>query len=40
VLVSLISFGTSGIYLSFLLTVVGAGIARARGWVSEGRFRR
>ena len=39
VLVSLISFGTSGIYLSFLLTVIGAGIARAaRGWVPEGKF--
>jgi amino acid transporter len=37
-LVSLVSFGTSGIYLSFFLTVVGAGIARARGWVPEGRF--
>ena len=30
VLTSLISFGTSGIYLSFLLTVIGAGVARAR----------
>jgi amino acid transporter len=38
VLVSLISFGTSGIYLSFLLTVVGAGIARARGWIPAGKF--
>ena len=38
VLVSLISFGTSGIYLSFFLTVIGAGIARARGWVPEGKF--
>jgi amino acid transporter len=38
VLVSLISFGTSGIYLSFFLTVLGAGIARARGWVPEGKF--
>ena len=38
VLTSLISFGTSGIYLSFLLTVIGAGIARARGWVPEGKF--
>jgi len=37
-LVSLVSFGTSGIYLSFFLTVVGAGIARARGWVPEGKF--
>ena len=38
VLTSLISFGTSGIYLSFFLTVLGAGIARARGWVPEGKF--
>ena len=38
-LVSLVSFGVSGIYLSFLLTVVGALIARARGWVPAGRFR-
>ena len=28
-LVSLVSFGVSGIYLSFLLTVIGAAIARA-----------
>jgi amino acid transporter len=38
-LVSLVSFGVSGIYLSFLLTVIGAMIARARGWVPEGSFR-
>jgi amino acid transporter len=38
-LVSLVSFATSGIYLSFLLTVIGAAIARARGWVPEGKFR-
>jgi len=37
--VSLVSFGVSGIYLSFLLTVLGAIIARARGWVPEGQFR-
>jgi amino acid transporter len=37
-LVSLVSFGVSGIYLSFFLTVLGAGIARARGWVPEGKF--
>jgi amino acid transporter len=37
-LVSLVSFGVSGIYLSFLLTVIGAIIARRRGWVPEGRF--
>jgi amino acid transporter len=38
VLVSLVSFGVSGIYLSFLLTVIGALVARARGWVPEGAF--
>ncbi|HEY3463069.1 MAG TPA: amino acid permease [Gaiellaceae bacterium] len=38
-LVSLVSFGVSGIYLSFLLTVVGVIIARARGWQPEGSFR-
>jgi amino acid transporter len=38
-LVSLVSFGVSGIYLSFLLTVLGAIIARARGWIPEGSFR-
>jgi amino acid transporter len=37
-LVALVSFGVSGIYLSFLLTVIGAIIARARGWVPEGSF--
>jgi amino acid transporter len=37
-LVALVSFGVSGIYLSFLLTVIGAAIARTRGWVPEGRF--
>jgi amino acid transporter len=39
VLVSLVSFGVSGIYLSFLLTVIGSIIARRRGWISEGQFR-
>jgi len=39
VLVSLVSFGVSGIYLSFLLTVIGSMIARRRGWVPAGRFR-
>jgi amino acid transporter len=39
VLLSLVSFGVSGIYLSFLLTVIGAIVARARGWVPAGRFR-
>jgi amino acid transporter len=38
VLVSLVSFGVSGIYLSFLLTVIASMIARARGWVPEGSF--
>ena len=38
-LVSLVSFGVSGIYLSFLLTVIAAIVARARGWVPEGAFR-
>jgi len=38
-LYSLISFGVSGIYLSFLLTVIGVMIARARGWVPDGSFR-
>jgi amino acid transporter len=37
-LYALVSFGVSGIYLSFLLTVIGALIARTRGWVPEGRF--
>src|SRR3954454_1015832 len=35
-LVALVSFGVSGIYLSFLLTVIGAIVARRRGWVAEG----
>jgi amino acid transporter len=39
VLVSLVSFGISGIYLSFLLTVIGSMIARRRGWVPAGRFK-
>ena len=38
-LTALVSFGVSGIYLSFLLTVIGSMIARARGWVPEGVFR-
>ncbi|NUR07417.1 MAG: amino acid permease [Nocardioidaceae bacterium] len=37
-LVALVSFGVSGIYLSFLLTVIGAIVARSRGWIPEGRF--
>jgi amino acid transporter len=38
-LTALVSFGVSGIYLSFLLTVIGSMIARTRGWVPEGAFR-
>src|SRR5438105_9216969 len=38
-LYSLISFAVSGIYLSFLLTVIAAIIARSRGWTPEGSFR-
>lgn len=38
-LVSLVSFGVSGIYLAFFLTVIGAIVARARGWAPEGAFR-
>jgi amino acid transporter len=38
VLVSLVSFGVSGIYLSFLLTVIASLVARARGWIPEGQF--
>jgi amino acid transporter len=37
-LVSLVSFAVSGIYLSFLMTVVGAAIARSRGWQPAGSF--
>ncbi len=37
-LVSLVSFGVSGIYLAFLLTVLGALIARTRGWKPAGHF--
>lgn len=38
-LVSLVSFGVSGIYLSFLMTVIAALVARGRGWIPEGSFR-
>ena len=38
-LTALVSFGVSGIYLSFLLTVIGSIIARSRGWVPKGSFR-
>ncbi|MHB1089156.1 MAG: APC family permease [Acidimicrobiales bacterium] len=37
-LYALVSFATSGIYLSFLLTVLGSLIARRRGWVPSGSF--
>jgi amino acid transporter len=37
-LLALVSFGVSGIYLSFLLTVIASMVARSRGWVPEGRF--
>src|SRR5262249_55259632 len=37
-LVALVSFGVSGIYLSFFLTVIAAIVARARGWRGEGTF--
>ncbi len=37
-LVALVSFGVSGIYLSFLMTVIGAVVARRRGWVPEGPY--
>ncbi len=38
-LFALVSFAVSGIYLSFFLTVIGAMVARARGWAPEGAFR-
>jgi len=37
-LTSLVSFGVSGIYLAFFLTVLGAFIARRRGWKAEGAY--
>jgi amino acid transporter len=37
-LVALVSFGVSGIYLSFLLTVIASIVARARGWEPQGSF--
>jgi len=39
VLVSLVSFGVSGIYVSFLLAVIASLIAHSRGWIPEGAFR-
>jgi amino acid transporter len=38
-LYALVSFATSGIYLAFFLTVLGALIARRRGWRPSGVFR-
>ena len=35
----LVSFGVSGIYLSFMLVVIGSLLARMRGWKAEGQFR-
>ncbi|MDT7544018.1 MAG: hypothetical protein QOE99_128 [Actinomycetota bacterium] len=37
-LTALVSFGVTGIYLSFLMTVVGAIVARRRGWTPAGPF--
>jgi len=37
-LFALVSFAVSGIYLSFFLTVLGAIIARTRGWRPSGSF--
>jgi amino acid transporter len=37
-LYALVSFATSGIYLAFFLTVLGAFIARLRGWTPSGMF--
>jgi amino acid transporter len=39
VLLALVSFAVSGIYLSFLLAVIAAIVAHARGWRAEGAFR-
>jgi amino acid transporter len=38
-LYALVSFGVSGIYLSFLMITVGSLIARLRGWKAKGTFR-
>lgn len=35
----IISFATAGIYTAFAMVVLGAVMARARGWVPEGSFR-
>jgi amino acid transporter len=37
-LFALVSFATSGIYLSFFLTVLGSFIAKLRGWKPSGAF--
>ena len=37
-LTALVSFGVSGIYLAFFLTVLGAAIARSRGWKASGDY--
>jgi amino acid transporter len=37
-LYALVSFATSGIYLAFFLTVLGAFVARMRGWKPSGTF--
>lgn len=37
-LYALVSFATSGIYLAFFLTVLGAFVARVRGWKPHGVF--
>ena len=37
-LTALVSFGVSGIYLSFLLITIGSLIARLRGWQPQGAF--
>jgi amino acid transporter len=38
-LTALVSFGVSGIYLSFLLTIIGSMIAHSRGWKPMGPFK-
>jgi amino acid transporter len=38
-LFALVSFGVSGIYLSFFLTVLGSIIAKSRGWAPGGEFK-
>ena len=38
-LTALVSFATSGIYLSFLMVSFGALIARLRGWKPQGAFK-